>query len=95
MKEAQEQVVQHYYVLANVQAKEAPVIELGTQIKPKPESTTPTKVKKFCQDMKELLESFNQLDSEFHNFIAQLLQKVPSVASITQQWSSLARGRAN
>jgi hypothetical protein len=80
--EAQEKSQQHHYALTNAHTREAPLIELGIQIKPTSGSTTLTKVEKFCKDMKELLEIFYEINSKFQNFIAKLMKKVSPIASI-------------
>jgi hypothetical protein len=49
------------------------VIKLGEKITPTLEATALVEIEKIGQDMKEILNSFDQFDSEFQKFITYLM----------------------
>jgi hypothetical protein len=73
---------QHYYKLAYVPTRSAPVVGLGAWTKPTIGSTALSDVKNFFQKMKELMETFYEFDAYFRDFITNLMKVVPSIVHV-------------
>jgi hypothetical protein len=72
----------HYYKLIDVHIRASPVVELGSWIKPTTVMITIGDVEYFCKNMKDLIETFHEVDGHFKGFITDLMKMTPSIASI-------------